>query len=423
MKKIVRQRKQKAKVKVIKKEMIDEQFEGAKTVDSRVELIQMLIPLGLKAVGELLQTEVEQLAGKRYVNDGGPSRWGTQNGSVYLADEKYRIEVPRLRDRQYGREVQLESYESLQHPQQLDERVMTKILLGLSTRRYKDVAEEVPGAFGMSASTVSKRYVRGSQNKLNQLLNRVLDKDEYVAIFIDGKSFGRDQMIIAVGITIDGVKHILGVLHAGTENERVISEFFEHLLDRGLNVQNGLLFIVDGSRGLLKAIRTLFKGYALIQRCQWHKRENIVSYLAKRDQETIRQKLRAAYTKPTYQGAKNALLEIKKELVVMNQSAANSLEEGLEETLTLHRLSFYKQLSASFKTTNVIESINARVGQYTDKVDYWKNSNQKLRWVASALLDIEPRLNKVKGAKHLRSLQNTIQKELGIAVKNDRKSA
>ena len=423
MKKIVRQRKKKAKIKVIKKEMIDEQFDGAKTVDSRVELIQMLIPIGLKAVGDLLQTEVEQLAGKRYANDGGPSRWGTQNGSVYLADEKYRIEVPRVRDRKHSREIQLESYESLQQPQQLDERVMNKILLGLSTRRYKDVAEKVPGVFGMSSSTVSKRYVRGSQKKLDQLLNRPLDQNEYVAIFIDGKSFGRDQMIIAVGVTIDGTKHILGILHAGTENERVISEFFGQLLDRGLNVQSGLLFIVDGSRGLLKAIRVLFKGYVLIQRCQWHKRENIVSYLAKQDQEAMRHKLRAAYNKPTYQRAKNALLEIKKELAIVNQSAAHSLEEGLEETLTLHRLGLYKQLATSFKTTNVIESINARVGQYTDKVDYWKNSNQKLRWVASALLDVELRLNKVRGSKHLKALQNAVQKELGIAVLSDRKLA
>ena len=423
MKKIVRKRKQKAKVKVIKKADIDNQHEEAKTVDSRVELIQMLIPLGLKAVGDMLQGEVEELAGKRYVNDGGPSRWGTQNGSVYLGDEKYRIEVPRLRDRKNNQELPLTSYESLQRPQHLDERVMSKVLLGLSTRRYKDVAEQVPGVFGMSASTVSKRNIRASQKKLDQLLNRPLDQDEYVAIFIDGKSFGRDQIIIAVGVTLDGTKHILGIIHAGTENERVISEFLAQLLDRGLKIESGLLFIVDGSRGLLKAIRTLFKGYALIQRCQWHKRENVLSYLAKGEQEIMRKKLRAAYSKPTYHKAKEALLSIKNELSILNQSAANSLEEGLEETLTLHSIGLYKQLQMSFKTTNVIEAINARVGQHTDKVDYWKNSNQKLRWVAASLLDVEPRLNKIKGSKHLKALQRAIQKELGIAVINEKKSA
>ena len=172
--------------------------------------------------------------------------------------------------------------------------------------------------------------------------------------------------------------------------------------------------MVDGSKGLLKAITNVFKGHALTQRCQWHKRENVIGYLPKGEQTKFRRKLQAAYEKLTYAEAREALRKIQGELRLINQSAAASLEEGLEETLTLHRLGLFEKLGASFKTTNVIESIQARIGQYTDKVDYWRNSDQKQRWVASALLDLEPRLNRVKGMKYLSELRRAIQRDLGI---------
>jgi transposase-like protein len=165
---------------------------------------------------------------------------------------------------------------------------------------------------------------------------------------------------------------------------------------------------------LLAAIRSVFNGFALIQRCQWHKRENVVGYLPKGEQAKFRRKLQEAYEKATYAEAQDALAKIHKELRVLNQSAAASLEEGLEDTLALHRLGLFEKLGRSFKTTNVIESIQARMGQYTDKVDYWRNSDQKQRWVAAALLDLEPRLNKVQGMKHLNELRRAIQRDLGI---------
>ncbi len=149
-------------------------------------------------------------------------------------------------------------------------------------------------------------------------------------------------------------------------------------------------------------------------RCQWHKRENVVGYFSKGEQVKFRRKLQAAYKKLTYAEAKEALEKIHKELRVLNQSAAASLEEGLEETLTLHRLGLFEKLGVSFKTTNVIESIQARLGQYTDKVDYWRNSDQKQRWVAAALCNPEPRLRSVKGMKYLPELRHAIQCELGI---------
>ncbi len=155
---------------------------------------------------------------------------------------------------------------------------------------------------------------------------------------------------------------------------------------------------------------------ALIQRCQWHKRENVVSYLPPGRQDSFRRVLQRAYEEPSYQEAKKALEKVKRELSLVNQSAVRSLEEALEETLTLHRLGLFEKLGRSLKTTNCIESLMSQVGQALDKVDHWKNSNQKERWLATALLDIEPRLNRVKGYRHLPELKVAIQRELGIQV-------
>ncbi len=150
-------------------------------------------------------------------------------------------------------------------------------------------------------------------------------------------------------------------------------------------------------KGLRKVVEEVFGGYALIQRCQWHKRENVVSYLAKGKRDSFRMALQRAYERPDYESAKESLKKVKRELSIINESAVNSLDEGLEETLTLHRLGLFKELGTSLKTTNCIESLMALIGQKTDKVDYWRNSNQKQRWLATALLDIEPRLNRIRG--------------------------
>ena len=411
---ILQTRTKKRKTKIVSKEMMEKMMDRVQDVDSKAELIQMLIPLGLKAVGDALQNEVSLLAGERYSRQGLVSRWGNQLGSVYLGDEKFRIEVPRLRDMDKDKEVPLKNYNTLQSPRHLDEGLMKKVLLGLSAGRYGETARSIPEAFGLSKSSVSRRYIRASQRKLEELLNRRLDKEDIIAIFVDGKSFAEDEIILAVGVTLEGKKTILGFVESASENNEVLKDFFEKLIERGLDYKEGLLFVIDGSKGISKAIHEVFKGYALIQRCQWHKRENVLSYLPKGRQGEFKQKLTDAHHKVTYEEAKAALSKIRKELVVINQSAVASLEEGLEETLTLHRLGLFDKLGTSFKTTNVIESINARIGQFTDKVDYWKNSDQKQRWVAASLLDIEPRLRKVKGMKYLPLLRAAIKQDLGL---------
>ncbi len=180
-------------------------------------------------------------------------------------------------------------------------------------------------------------------------------------------------------------------------------------MERGLRYQEGLLVILDGSKGLLKAVKKVFGPVVLVQRCQWHKRENVVSYLPKRQQSVFRKKLQKAYEKPTYQEAKRELTLVRKELRLLNESSVRSLDEGLEETSTLHRLGLFPELGISLKTTNCIESILSQVESRTSKVDYWKNSEQKHRWMATALLDIEPRLRKIKGCRYLAQLQKRLR--------------
>ena len=180
--------------------------------------------------------------------------------------------------------------------------------------------------------------------------------------------------------------------------------FLRELVERGLRTEQGLLCVIDGAKGLRKAIQTVFGRQAVGQRCQWHKRENVVRYVPNGQQATWRRRLQQAYERPTYAEAKAALLRLRQALRPVHLSAVTSLDAGFEETLTRHRLGVFATLGLSLKTTNCLESLNAQLGQLTDTVDHWRTSDQKQRWVASALLLIEPRLRRINGYRHLRQL-------------------
>ncbi len=381
-------------------------------LDTRVELIQALIPIGLEAVNELLQQEVCQLAGERYSRNGGlpgHARWGGQRGSVYLADQKVAIAVPRVRDTRRGQEVPLSAYQALQDPRRAEDASLRKVLKGLSCRDYEPCVDAVAETFGLSRSSLSRRFKRASGKKLAELAERDLSGYDIVAIFLDGKTFGDDAMVIALGVTIQGEKVVLGFVQTATENERVCSAFLRSLLDRGLNVDQGVLCVIDGAKGLRKAVDKVFAAKAAVQRCQWHKRENVVRYLPTSQQATFRRKLQRAYDQPTYSQAKSALKKVRAELILLNQSAVASLDEGFEETLTVHRLGLFKELGRSFKTTNCIENLNSLIANRTGKVDRWRNSEQKHRWLATAILDIEPRFRKVPAYRQLPRLRAALE--------------
>lgn len=391
-----------------------EQYGGLE-LDAKIELVRSLIPLGLMHVHELLDEEVKALAGQRYnrkENESKIYRHGANPGSVRMAGQRVPVRVPRLRNAQG--EVSLNSYAALSGPGDLDEQLLRRVLHGISCRNYEQAAEHVPGAIGLSPSSVSRGFVKVSAAKLREFQERDLSKEDIVALFVDGKTFAKSTMVVAMGVTMDGKKRFLGFVETDTENKAVLAPFLRSLMERGLDISQGLLVVIDGSKGLRSAVRDAFLGQALIQRCQWHKRENIVGYLPKNQQALWRSRLQHAYSRPTYKEAAFALSQLHRELGSMNQSAAASLAEGLEETLTLHRVGVFGILGSSFKTTNCLENVNGQIQERCSKVDYWKNSNQRHRWLATALLDIEPRLYRVKGYRHLERLREAVKKELGI---------
>ena len=392
--------------------------EERKTLDSRIELIQMLIPLGLQAVEAELQAEVEQLVGARYSRENpDQKRWGTNPGSVFLGAQKVAVAVPRVRDVAANREVSLASYQALQNPRRIEDRVLAQVINGISARKFERAAETVPECFGLSKSSVSRKHIAATAKKLEGFTRRDLSPYDMVAVFIDGKGFAEADMILALGITIDGQKVLLGFMEASTENHAVCKDFLNDLIGRGLRTEQEMLFIIDGAKGLYSGIRAALREKALIQRCQWHKRENVVGYLNGSQAEDFRRKLQAAYQKPTYEAARAALQVIQKELRLVNGSAVKSLEEGLEETLTLHRLGRFKELGTSFKTTNCIESRHRQIGIYTDRVSYWKSSDQRQRWLAAAGLEIEPRLRRVQGHRHLPALRQALRQATAAAAR------
>lgn len=400
------------------RQVIEEMEAQVLARESRLAMIQALIPLGLRAVEEELQWEVTGLVGgeRGARSAGNIKRWGANPGSVFVGDQKLKINVPRARDLKRNQEVPLKSYERLQSPAHVDEVALSRVINGISQGKYARAAEHIPETFGIAKSSISRKFIRASSRKLAEFKNRDLSSYDIVAIFIDGKCFAENEMVIALGVTVDGDKVLLGFIETSTENYAVCRDFLNSLKDRGLNLEQEILFIIDGGKGIHKGIVKVMGERAVIARCQWHKRENIVDYLSKERRDDFRGKLQEAYEQPTYDLAKKALLAVRQELKSINQSAVNSLDEGFEETLTLHRLGLFEKLGKSFKTTNCIENVNKQLEVYTGRVDCWQNSDQRQRWVATALLEIEPRLNRVMGHEHLKELR-TVMKHFVVRKK------
>lgn len=372
-------------------------------------LVKHHLELSLLLVNQLLEEEVYQLAGKRYERHARYSRWGTNPSTLQIGKEKLQLRIPRVLDKQERKTVSLERPKHLKEVESPDASVLRSMLLGLSTRDHKSVCKTVATSLGLSKSAISRTFVEESAEALKAFQTRPLGTETYVALLIDGKYMVDEQIVIVMGITAQGEKKLLDFIETTTENHRSIGELLRNLIARGLEYDEGLLCVLDGGKGLKKAVQEVFGKKALIQRCQWHKRENIVGYLSKENQEKYRRKLTSAYRKEAYAEAKAELEKIHSELEEININAAASLEEGLEETLTIHKLGVVKELGRTLSTTNCIENVNGLVGKYTDKVKYWRNSQQKQRWIGTALLEIEGRMRKVPNYKKIPLLEKALQ--------------
>jgi putative transposase len=324
-----------------------------------------------------------------------------------------RIDVPRVYDNQARENKSLSVYQQLKEIPPVDDKLLKRILSGISTGDYQSVIQNLVDSFGLSRSSVSNRFIEVSSDKLEEFTKRDLSHHDFIALFIDGKYLAKEQIIIVLGVTLKGEKIPLGFIQTNTENSGCIKELLSGLVDRGLTYKEGILCIIDGSKGIRKAISEVFGKYALVQRCQWHKRENVLSYLKESSKEHYRKRINKAYHADTYQEARKMLLAIVADLEIENSDAAGSLKEGLEETLTLHKLDLIEVFGTSFSTTNCIENVNSLMNKHVGKVKYWQNSDQRHRWVACALLEIEQRMRKVDNYKKLPLLKKKIVMEIG----------
>ena len=384
----------------------------------QMELFNHITEISKLIANQFFQDEVHEKAGERYQRREREtqkySRWGSNPGSILIGDERIKMEIPRLYNNETKQTEGLENYNKLREIETPTEELVRKIIFGLSEKNYGEVTKTTAESFGLSQSSVSRAFVEESQKALKEFENRDLGKHDFIGLIIDGKYLQREQVVIAMGITVQGDKIPLGFIHTTTEDSKSIKGLLRDLIRRNFKFTEGIFTITDGSTGLIKAAKDVFGKYSVAQRCVWHKRENVVSYLHKTIQETYRGKLQRAYSEPDYETAKKKLYEIRIELEKINRSAANSLDEGLEETLTLHRLGLVEQLGKSLMTSNMIESINSQISKYAGKVTRWSSSDMRGRWIAVSLIQIEKRLNRICGHDKLNLLRIAIKSELNI---------
>jgi transposase-like protein len=378
------------------------------------ELFQNFVELAKMHYNQLVEEELKEKAGKKYERGKRYNRWGSNPGSIRIGEEKVPVEVPRVYDKEEERTEEAENYSRLHNIEKPSEELMRKIILGLSQKDYEQVTRTVLESFGMSQSSVSRSFIEESSKRLEEFESRDLGKYDFIALIIDGKYLSKDNIIIALGVTITGVKIPLGFVQATTENTEAVKGLVRNLIKRKFRFKEGILTIVDGSKGLKKAIIETFGRYALIQRCQWHKRENVVSYLNKNQEDIFRGKLQRAYKEPDYETARRRLYEIRDELEKINRSAARSLEEGLEETLQLHKLGLAEELGTSFSTTNLIENLNSQLRKYLGRIKKWVNPDMKARWLATSLTEIEHKMRRVNNYEKLYLLRAAIKSELKL---------
>jgi putative transposase len=321
------------------------------------------------------------------------------------------------------REQRLGSYELFQRSGPIQASVWDKMMRGLSTRNYGAVVKEFHTAYGVEKSAVSENFIEASREKVKQLMERPLGQLRLCAVLIDGTPFKDRQMIVALGIGCDGRKTVLGIREGATENATVVSALLSELVERGLDFATPRLYILDGGKALHAAVRRHAGEAAFIQRCQVHKKRNVVDHLPEEHKVDVRRKLQNAYAMADYAEAKRALDRLHRELMDLNPSAARSLEEGMEETLTVHKLHVPDQLRRTLCCTNVIESAFSIVETVCRNVKRWRPGDQIERWVGSGLLVAERQFRKVIGHRQipllLSSMANAVSKKpiaKGVAI-------
>ena len=376
--------------------------------DVRHAFLGLCIDAGQKVLAALMESDRIGLCGAKGVPDvqRRAVRGGSTASQVVLGGQRIAVRRPRARSLTEG-ELVLPSFAWAANCDPLDAATMAAIAAGVSTRRYASTQEPVPAAHhpgAASKSAVSRRFVQLSQEQLAQWLARPLADLDLPVVMIDGIHF-RDRVILLVlGIDAQGNKHVLGLREGSTEATRVVAALLSDLIERGLDAQRMRLWVIDGGKALRKAIVQTFGATALIQRCQEHKRRNVLEHLGEDQHASVKRALKDAWSASEAELARRQLNRLASSLQAKHPGAAASLREGLEETLTVQALGIAGALQRTLRTTNPIENLNGSVARYCRNVKRWGDGQMVLRWVASSLSDAAGRMRKLRGCTQMRSL-------------------
>src|SRR6516162_3318933 len=388
-------------------------------IQSAGQVVETVIhEIGIQTLELILKLSAEQVAGARTPGKAsGDIRWyGSQPGKIKLADRKVKVKRPRLRHKTDG-EVEVPAYEALQQDRGLSERMLGALLRGVSTREYAEVLPAMAETVGVSRSAISRHVIEASAEQLKQLQERRWDQIDILVIYIDGQRFGAHHILSAVGVSVDGKKHILGIEPGATENAAAVKRLLTHLRDQGLPTDRKYLFVIDGAKALRAGIEEVFGAEQPVQRCRNHKVRNVLDELPEDQQGQTLNLMRAAWKVPTAEEGEKRLEQLARFLEHDYESAARSLREGMSEMFTLRRLQIPESLHKCLATTNLIESPQGGVQRRTDNVTRWRDQDMVQRWVASAWLLTEQHFRKILGYQDLWALAAILGRD--TKMKND----
>src|SRR5438552_14265967 len=391
-------------------------------VDARAELMDLAVASGLKVLATMLEADRTTICGPRYQHqdERDASRAGTVPSEVVLGGRKVAIRRPRVR--RDDREVALPTFQAFADTDPLNRRVVEQMLVGVATRQYARSLEPVPAPVvsrGTSKSAVSRRFVAKTRAQLEAWQSQPLDGVDLVGLLLDGVHVGEHCLIVALGIAADGQKHALGLWEGSSEDATLCQSLLENLQSRGLRTDRSLLVILDGSKALRKAVRDLFGDVALVQRCQVHKLRNVLDHLPERQRTWAKAILQRAYRSGDVATARRLLLDLARRLETDHPSAAESVREGLDETLTVLGLHLPETLRRSLTTTNAAESLISRTRHVKRNVKRWRGGQMVVRWVAAGVLEAVKGFRRLKGHKAMPQLVAALRardQQLGLAV-------
>ncbi len=387
-------------------------------------LLALSVGVGLGVLSELMEEEVDDVVGLKGEHNAERTavRHGHEDGGVTLGGRRLEVRRPRVRTADGETEVPLGTYEHFADRDPLGRVVLERMLAGVSTRRYRrtqePVGEEIEvRARSTSKSAVSRTFIERTREALSELMARQLADLRLAVMMLDGLELKGRMMIVALGITTEGKKIPLGLWEGSTENATVATALLSDLVERGLDPEQGMLFVLDGSKALRKAVRSVF-GEVPVQRCIWHKERNVLKHLAERDRPPIKARLRRAWRETDYPRALEQLRVLAGELEHTHPGAAGSLREGIEETLTVIRLGIKGKLRRTLESTNPCESMIDTVRTTQRNVKHWSSGEMGLRWTAAGMLEAEKQFRRVLGYTQLPQLAVAIERRLHLQQPN-----